>query len=729
MVTVIDNNTCTLILEFSLTEPTQIVVNLDEIIQVDCFGNETGSIDVSGSGGVPPYNFQWSNGDNSAQILNLTGGTYSVTVSDNTGCTEIASFEITEPEVLLSEVTINALPLCFGDSTGLAMVTSSGGTGNYSYLWSNGETGNIAENLVAGDYYVITSDQNNCADTVSFTITQPDELELALSATNETAEGAADGTATVAVSGGQSPYTFMWSNDSTSQSITELTPGNYTVTVTDANNCEASGTVTISAVNCLLAVELFIQDESCLNASDGVIQTSVSGGTEPYIYTWSNGSTDSTQIQLPAGSYSVTIIDADSCSIEAEGIVNMGNEVIFEFGNIIQPVCQDDETGQIGITITSGQAPFNIVWSTGDTTSATTGVKPGSYSVTVSDNAACSYSDNFVLEHLDTIPPEIICPIINTSYCGPTVIEYPFPTFIDNCPGGTIEQIAGIGSGNEFPIGEHTEVFLATDTSGNADTCSFTFIISGDFITTAITEDESCAGLCDGSVTIEISGGAPPYSITPENFDNLCAGIYTYSITDAQGCEVEISIEIEAAPEFLLVSVDAMDASSTGNDGFIDIEIEGGAQPFVYDWTKDGDPFSDQEDISDLGPGVYNCMITNANGCVISTEEIIIEMESSTNELNLLESVEIYPNPASNVLMIKWDQIPSNNIEYAIKGVDGKIWKSKAWNGELISQINVDDLPEAIYFVHLRSEHSQASIKLILIFWLDVFSNSNLNGT
>ncbi len=217
-----------------ISEPSEIIVS---ITSVNSNGNNSGSATASATGGNPSYNYQWSNGGSSPMINNLAGGTYTVTITDNSDCTQIGSVFISDiitANLSVSIVSISNV-LCHGNSDGTVTVVANGGTGNYAYNWSNGSTGATLTDLSAGNYTVTATD-GTLTGQVDITIFEPTPLTVDLIGTN--AVGGNNGSAIATPHGGTPDYFYLWSNGSTEEMIENLAPGIYTVTVSDINNCE-----------------------------------------------------------------------------------------------------------------------------------------------------------------------------------------------------------------------------------------------------------------------------------------------------------------------------------------------------------------------------------------------------------------------------------------------------------------------------------------------------------
>ncbi|MDR7372813.1 hypothetical protein, partial [Flavobacterium aquidurense] len=290
-------------------------------VNVLCNGGATGSITINAAtGGVAPYTYSWKKGvdafaGNVTTLTALSSGSYEVTATDANGCSGKLTIEITQPNVLTATPGAQTNVLCNAGTNGSATVNVTGGTGAYTYLWApTGGTAATASGLAAGTYTVTIKDANLCQTTQSFTITQPAALSVTPSQTNASCNGGANGTATVAVTGGTGAYTYSWSpSGGTAATASGLAAGTYTVTITDANLCQTTQSFTITQP-AALSVTPSQTNASCNGGANGTATVAVTGGTGAYTYSWSpSGGTAATASGLAAGTYTVTITDANLC--------------------------------------------------------------------------------------------------------------------------------------------------------------------------------------------------------------------------------------------------------------------------------------------------------------------------------------------------------------------------------------------------------------------------------
>lgn len=372
---------------------------------VACYGASTGSAGVIVSGGTAPYTYSWNTGATTSSITNRPAGTYVVTITDSASNTLIKTIVVTQPAAPLSSGSTQTNVLCNGDSTGSATVIPAGGTPPYSYSWTGGGTSATKNNLAAGSYTATITDSLGCTLQKVVTITQPTALTASQSQTEATC-GLSNGTATVVPSGGIGPYTFLWSpGGQTTSSISGLAAGNYSVVIKDNNLCQITKNFTITAPSTLSA-STSKTDVLCYGENTGDASVTPSGGTAPYTYLWSpGGATTSSISNLAAGSYSVTIKDANLC------------ELVKNF-NITQPTALTATTNSTNVTVhggsdgtasvtPSGGTPgYTYAWSHGPTTSSVTGLTAGSYSVIITDANSCDITKNFTITQPSLTPGE-----------------------------------------------------------------------------------------------------------------------------------------------------------------------------------------------------------------------------------------------------------------------------------------------------------------------------------
>jgi hypothetical protein len=384
-VTITDAKSCTFTTNASLTQPSAtLTVSLSKV-DLSCNGNQTGSATATSNGGTSPYSYLWTGGATANSIPNLSTGTYSVTTTDNNGCTVQNNVTINEPAAITATVSSNN-PSC-GQSNGSLVANVSGGTGTISYTWSNGQTTSSINGLSGGNYQLTVKDANNCTLFKNATITNATSLAITKNVTQPTCFGANNGTISTTVNGGNPSYTYNWSNGNTTTALQNLSPGVYYITVRDALLCEKIDSVEIIQPSQILILAA-IQSPSCDGSSNGILSLNVSGGTPNYGYTWSNSGQTSAISGLVAGSYSVTVFDSKNCSTtQTYPIVEPSPiEINTQTTDV---ACYGEQNGAATLSVSGGTPSYSFLWSNGAVSASIANLSIGSYQATVSDANGC----------------------------------------------------------------------------------------------------------------------------------------------------------------------------------------------------------------------------------------------------------------------------------------------------------------------------------------------------
>jgi len=420
-VTATDANGCTTTQTVTITQPQAPLSLSTTQVNVLCFGNSTGSVNLTATGGTAPYTFLWSNNGTAEDPTGMAAGWYGVTVTDANGCVDTTSVIITQPQAGLALTTTQVNVLCFGNSTGSINLTVTGGTAPYTYAWSNNTALEDPTGLAAGTYTVTVTDANGCTATTTVTITEP---ASAVSVTTQSQNILClNGTGSVSStpSGGVSPYTYSWTNNATTQNITNLQAGSYTVTVQDANGCTAQSTGTVVTTLSPLPVQILnITGTTILTCTNPTIVLQATGGVT---YNWSGGATplnDTNSITLP-GTYTVNMVDPNGCPV---------SQTITLTQNITPPT--PGITNITGTTIIDCNAPSIDLQATGGgtyqwnnnlgTTSSVNIAQAGTYTVVVTAANGCQDSSTVAI----TVAPVPAVTGNDTTICsGQSVVLSP----------------------------------------------------------------------------------------------------------------------------------------------------------------------------------------------------------------------------------------------------------------------------------------------------------------
>ncbi|OAV42919.1 hypothetical protein A3850_016985 [Lewinella sp. 4G2] len=371
------------------------------VIDLTCEGDSSGVINIDVSGGDGDYDYLWNDGATTEDRTGLAAGTYSITATDGNDCTTEASYTVEEPDALVVNLSPTN-PTCSDSDDGIVLIGIVNGTMPFT-ITVNGEANDgTLNNVSAGTYLVEVTDGNGCFGSMSVTLTAPDAIELSAEVTNINCFGDNDGSIDLSVGGGTPGYTYAWSNGATSQDIDDLEAGNYTVTVTDANNCTAEATYTINT-NTALVVTGVVTDINCNGDATGAITTSVMGGDMATIsYAWSTGATTADLDGLTAGNYSVTVMDANACAAVANFTVTEPDAIDLSVQTTDND-CNGDANGTASVLVSGGTQPYEITWSNGAVGTPIVGLPAGTESVTVTDANGCTAVAPFTITEPDAL--------------------------------------------------------------------------------------------------------------------------------------------------------------------------------------------------------------------------------------------------------------------------------------------------------------------------------------
>jgi len=691
---------------FTLTEPDfSIATDSTDIV---CSGDADGMAFVSVNGGFGNPSFLWSNGATTDNILNLSGGTYYVTVTDENNCTLIDSTIVNEPAALLAN--LSSTP-----------ANPSGGTPGYSVDWSNGMSGLMISNLSLGTYTATVTDTLGCVTIDSIFVSSSDcGLAVNFTQTDISCFGDGNGSIDLSSTNAIGNVSYNWSNGAMTEDLSGLESGYYSVTVSDDMMCQ----VLIDSIEIIEPDSFFITPNiiiqpGCQGQNFGTISANINGGTGPYSYQWAIGFTTDT-INVLTGFYPVTVTDGNNCTsstlvnlngiddtpptmmvtdftlyLDETGFTSMIDSTLFDLGNF-------DDCDVQGYVF--NEAPLDC-----------TVLGLSDFPIALEDvNGNFAY-DTVTVTVIDTFAPDIFCiDDMTISECDGWTFAQPL-TF-DNC-GASLTQTLGPVAGDILPLGITEFAFEAIDSSGNTSTCSFFVTVENGLMADVSVTDVSCFGFSDGMADFSIAGGTAPYEVEITNISDpsqLDAGTYFYTIIDESGCEIQDSFIINE-PDALFISDSSVTNSTNSNsmDGSIDITVTGGVGDYTYEWFLNGVVVSTDEDPAGLAPGVYTCVVMDENGCIYTSLDITVEATTSSNEVAILTDLKVYPNPASDQLTINLSTEAFHLIRINLVSLDGKnvITKNVKTNN---LNINVTDVSSGVYLLQLILEDDIVYKKIVI---------------
>ena len=472
---VTDTNGCTANTTAIITQPSQLTPTATIINPIPCNGG-TATISISATGGTPTYT---GTGNFTANV-----GIQNYIVLDLNNCSASVSINVAQPSLLTSSVSVQNVS-CNGLNNGSATVSALGGTPNYTYLWSNGNTNATASNLAPGTYTVLFTDSNGCVSNNSATITQPTGLSSSATQTSSIACFGGTGNVFVSATGGTTPYTGVGNF--------AVPAGNQSFTITDANGCVSTSTLTLIQPTQLFANATQTSPILCFGGQASVAVTGI-GGTGAY--------TGTGTFNVFAGNNTFTIQDANNCPASTSINITQPSAVSATFTNS-NVTCFGLTNGSSTVVLTGGTPGYNLLWNTGSTTNNISSQAAGTYTLTVTDTNNCPFVFNTTITQPTAVvaTANVILPIV--CFGGQASV-------LVNGAGGT-PGYSGNGTFLEF-AGTYT--YTLTDTNGCSGSTTLTVTQPNAFLASAvITTPIACNG---GQATVVVSavGGVAPYTGT-----------------------------------------------------------------------------------------------------------------------------------------------------------------------------------------------------------------------
>ncbi len=648
-VQVTDQNGCVVNNTATINEPPAALNDILDIRNVGCKGESSGGIRVDVTGGSAPYSYTWSHGPFVTDTVgDLFAGFYQVTITDVNNCQRIDTVTIQEPNVIVPLISTSSFigavnVVCHGDATGSATLNVMGGTPPYSYQWSTGDTASSIGGLAAGIVTVRVEDSNGCSMIIDTALTEPPAFAFAPTVSHPNCYGDNSGYLVLNTSGSVGPYTYTWSSGQTTDSVANLTSGNYSVIIEDANSCADTISFTLTDPDSITA-HATVSDFngyniSCFGANTGTIQLNPTGGDGTFTYLWNNSATTANINSLITGVYDVTITDGRGCTRDTslfltEPLAVNANVSLTSF-NGTGVSCNGYADGMARAVVSGGVAPYTYLWSNGDVLDSAMGLTAGAYTLMVTDSNGCNASVPFTM----TQPTPVLANPSLSSFNG-----YNVSCFGDSSGCITINPTGGFAPYTfEWDVNDTiTSQTLCNLSAGSylvrvvdANGCRVDTVITLNTPTPVITSTQisnyngfqiQCNGMSNGTVNLTVSGGVTPYTYawstgaTSQNISGLNAGSYSVIVTDGNGCSDTSAITMNE-PQPVVASISMTPVSCRTDNGTATLAPTSGTAPFSYLWNSVGQTSATAVN---LPAGWHTGTVTDNSGCSV-TDSIYVD--------------------------------------------------------------------------------------------------------
>lgn len=801
---------------FVLTGTPAINITTVNQTNVFCGGSNTGSVQVSASGGSGGFQYSWSNGAVGSILSNVPAGTYEVTATDVIGCEKIQSYTVTEPAPIsvspyIQHATCN-LP------NGSVVLNSSGGTPPFTYeLNGINQSSPIFDDLSGGDYPYVVIDFNNCLYTSSLTINTTATPQAVSSSTanitclNPTGQVSGTGSST----GNGIAYLWTTTNGTIQSGANQLVAtvsagGTYTLKVTNqGNGCSSTSSVTVPGNTTAPTAQIQTPANLDCVTSTVTINAAQSSTGPNFVYNWTtqngnivSGANTLTPVVDASGTYQLKITNtSNGCETTANSSVAEDFAVpVVTVPAAIEITCGAPEV-EICASVNSG----TIHWNLPDANSNCILVnEAGVYSLTATGSNGCTteafttvtLSDDLPQVQVET-PNPLTCTVSETTINGtvegnPDDFSFNWTTengvivsgadaqevivsgagvytlhTVNNANGCavetsvTVEQISlapssayeGTLTGSDLtatattvapttsfewklngePAGNSNSVALTltepgsyelclttTNDCGSNNTCE-TYVILAPLSLSLSANDITCFGENNGAASASTFGGVEPYTFEwtgPNGFTSgaaaisgLAPGLYTLVVTDASGTSISQDIEISEPAAITVQTVNIINDTNNQNQGSVTINVVGGTDGLTYLWSN-GQTTSQ---LTGVGAGQYTCQVSDVNSCVKTFGPYTVENASSTDESKYINSLDLYPNPASGELNLNLVLVHNHPVKVNMVNALGSFVFQQKYNGNVSDKLDVSSMAPGLYFVQIIGETFSVSRKVLIV--------------
>lgn len=627
---------CTVNVSVTLVDPPPIA-NTRSSTPVSCYGGSNGTATVNMIGGSPPYIYSWNSTpvQNTATATGLGAGTWTVSVTDQGGCTNQLPVTVSEPMQLVATVTSTNV-LCNGAATGTGLVVASGGVGNYGYSWNTNPVQNNpnATNLTAGTYIATVTDGNNCTVTNTIIVDQPPAMTATTTTTPVSCFGGSNGTAEVMANGGVGNFSYSW--NTVPAQLTPIAVGlgaqTYTVTVTDGNGCVLNRTAAPTEPTQLQISPTFTP-VSCFAGADGSVSVTAQDGTPGYSYSWNTNPIQvSAQVNgLRAGTYSVTVTDANNCS--RTGSVVVTEPTLLTVTQSVTPVsCFGGLDGTATAQGNGGTTPYAYLWTTSpnQATATAVGLSLGTYQVTVTDANNCTAT---AISTITEPTPVTLTTTHTDALCFGSSDGTVSAQGFGGTPGYTYSWNTAPIQNTQTATGLVIGTYQVTVTDLNNCTAVGEAVIAQPTQLNGVTTytPALCFGAADGTASAEAFQGTPGYTYSwntapvqnTQTAVGLAAGNYTVTITDSHNCSIQRNVVITQPTQVMLNTTYTPTLCNGSSDGSATVLPSGGTPGYTYTWSTA--PIQQNQTAVGLRAGTYTVNVRDFQNCPAQTQVVVTE--------------------------------------------------------------------------------------------------------
>lgn len=741
-VSITDINNCELSTNFPVNVPNIVVIN--SVIttsnyngnQVSCFNASDASIEIDASGGSSNYIYSIDGGltfPYSSNAINLlSAGAYTIIAQDENGC-QSADFihNISQPSALDIDPVINTLPIsCNGLSDGQITIQANGGTPNYVYSIDNGlnfQNSGVFSALSSTNYNIVVQDQNNCTNTVSYNLAQPQAVSFNASVIsdylgfNVSCFQSNDAIININAQGGTGNYLYELNSSGAfvplNGQVQNLYSGNYSIVVSDQNNClSSSQNLTITEPSQLQIVNVVESNPiSCFNDSDGELTISAQGGVGNYSYFVSslfnsNNQNPYSVSNLSANSYDIYVQDQNGCiSAFVNQSLNQPTQLLANI-NTTNLGCSGEDIGGASISINGGTPSYSTLWSTGEITNSIENLTAGDYSVAISDNNNCGIEIDFQITE-----PQLVSTLTNIICYGSS--QGQISVMLTNANPSSVFQYLWDDPNAQTTINAtNLSAGVYTLTANDQFGCELTVtdaLIEPDSMYVFVEHTSLCQENPIAKATVFASGGSSPYNYlwstgeVNEQIEITTSNSYSVSVTDDNNCQKQFDFNIDPFSVIDISFATTSPSCRDNVDGRIMADVSGGYAPYQFSWSNN----IDQQDLLRVGEGTYSLNVIDENGCHFSSTTTILGDDQSclyvysafspngdqNNDYWHIDNIELYPDALVEVFN-RWGDRVFSTKRYI-----------NAWNGAWNGTFNNNVLPSATYYYVITLHNDEES--------------------